>query len=81
MERELHTVCWSIYKLTIHQWQLVEKLIKILKPFKEAKVAVSSEGLLAALVIPVMNLLAYFLENRSTKEDEGVWTMKRKMLL
>ena len=59
-------------ELTTHQWQLAEKVVKVLKPFKEATVAVSSEGSSAALVIPVVNSLVYFLENTSTDEDEGV---------
>ena len=31
-------------ELTNHQWQLAEKVVKVLKPFEEATVAVSSEG-------------------------------------
>ena len=32
-----------------------EKVVKVLKPFEEATVAVSSEGSSAALTIPVVN--------------------------
>ena len=42
-------------ELTNHQWQLAEKVVKVLKPFEEEKVQISSEGSSAALVIPVVN--------------------------
>ena len=48
-------------ELTNHQWQLAEKVVKILKPFEEATVVVSNEGSSAALVIPVVNSLVHFL--------------------
>jgi len=67
--------------LTNHQWQPAEKVVKVLKPFEEATVAVSNEGSSAALIIPVVNSLVQLLESTSTDEDEGVRTMKRKMLL
>ena len=50
-------------ELTNHQWQLAEKVVKILKPFEEATVVVSNEGSSAALVIPVVNSLVHFLES------------------
>ena len=40
-------------ELSAQQWQLTEKVVKVLKPFEEATVAVSSEGASAALTIPI----------------------------
>ena len=68
-------------ELNNHQWQLAEKVVKILKPFEEATVVVSNEGSSAALVIPVVNSLVHFLESTTSDDDEGIRTMKRKMLL
>ena len=59
-------------ELSSQSWQLAEKIVKVLKPFEEATVAVSSEGSSAALIIPVDNIFS--------EEDEGVRTMKQKML-
>ena len=42
-------------ELSNHHWQLAEKVVKVLKPFEEATIAVSSEGSSAVLVIPVVN--------------------------
>ena len=67
-------------ELTNQQWQLVEKVVKVLKPFEEATVAVSSEGTSAALTIPIVNSLTHFLRNTAKDDDKGVQTMKRKML-
>ena len=41
--------------------------------------AVSSEGASAALTIPIVNSLTHFLRN-TAEDDEGVQTMKRKIL-
>ena len=48
-------------ELSAQQWQLAEKVVKVLKPFEEATVAVSSEGASAALTIPIVNSLKHFL--------------------
>ena len=66
--------------LSSQSLQLAEKIVKVLKPFEEATVAVSNEGSSAALIIPVVNALIHFLDNVSSEEDDGVRTMKRKML-
>ena len=68
-------------ELINHRWQLAEKIVKVLKPFEEATVVVSNEASWAALAISVVNSLVHFLEKTSSDEDEGVRTMKRKMLL
>jgi len=57
------------------------KVVKVLKLFEDVTVAVSNEGSSTALIIPVVNSLVHFLENTFTDDDEGVQTMKRKMLL
>ena len=67
-------------ELNSQSWQLAEKVVKVLKPFEEATIVVSSEGSSAALIIPVVNSLIHFLDNVFSDEDEGVRTMKRKML-
>ena len=41
-------------ELTNHQWKLVEKVVKVLKPFEESIAAVCNEPSLSALVIPVV---------------------------
>ena len=66
--------------LSSQSWQLAEKIVKVLKLFEEATVAVSSEGSSAALIIPVVNSLIHLFNNVSSEEDEGVRTMKQKML-
>ena len=68
-------------ELSSQSWQLAEKVVKVLKPFEEATTAVSAEGSSAALIIPVVNSLIHFLENMTSDEDEGIRTMKGKMLL
>jgi len=62
-------------ELSAQQWQLAEKVAKVLKPFEEAIVAVSSEGASAVLII--VNSLTHFLME---DDVEGVQMMNRKML-
>ena len=50
-------------ELSNHHWNLAEEVVKVLKPFEEVTIAVSSEGSSAVLVIPVVNSLVHFLEN------------------
>ena len=47
-------------ELSNHQWQLAEKVVKILKSFEEATVVVRNEGLTAALVVPIVIFLVHF---------------------
>ena len=58
-------------ELSNHHWQLAEKVVKVLKPFEEATIAVSSEGSSAVLVIPVVNLLVHFLENNVSRQSSS----------
>ena len=60
--------------------QLAEKVVKVLKPFEEATVAVSSEGASATLAIPIVNSLTHFLMDTNEDDNESIPMMKRKML-
>ena len=71
--------CRIVSELNNQQWQLAEKVVKVLKPFEEATEAVSSKGSSVALTIPVVNSLVHFLDT-TVDEDVGVRNMKRKML-
>ena len=44
-------------ELNNKQWQLVEKVVKVLKPFESATKAVSSKGSSASLTIPFVQLI------------------------
>jgi len=60
-------------ELSSQQWQLAGKVVKILKPFEEATVAVNSEGSSAALTIPIVNSLTHFLGTTAEEDsDEGL---------
>ena len=67
------TECQVNSELTNQQWQLAEKVVKVLKPFEEATVAVSREGASAALTIPIVNSLTHFLRNTAEDDDNEVF--------
>ena len=58
-------------------------MVKVLKPFEEATVAVSSEGSSVSFTIPVVNSLIHLLNNTAASDgdDVGVRIIKRNMLL
>lgn len=66
------------FDLTPVQWNIAEKVIKLLQPFEEATKDISSESSSIALFIPIVNSLNRLLQIQ--EEDHGIMLMKRKML-
>uniref|UniRef100_H3B013 HAT C-terminal dimerisation domain-containing protein n=1 Tax=Latimeria chalumnae TaxID=7897 RepID=H3B013_LATCH len=66
------------HNLTARQWQLLEKIIRILQPFEEATRLCSADSASISLVIPTIKMLTMSLN--STENDSGVETMKETLL-
>uniref|UniRef100_H2ZYZ9 DUF4371 domain-containing protein n=1 Tax=Latimeria chalumnae TaxID=7897 RepID=H2ZYZ9_LATCH len=63
---------------TALQWQLLEKIIQILQPFKEATCLCSADSASISLVIPTIKMLTMSLN--SMENDSRVKTMKETLL-
>ena len=61
------------------QWQLAEKVVRLLQPFEEATEDISCNTSSISLVIPIINSL----QRKLIVEDDdmGIMSMKRKMSL
>jgi len=67
----------AILILTIHQWELMHKLVALLEPFEEIIRQISSDDATLADVIPVVTALQLTLERH---DDSGIQTMKSTLL-
>ncbi|KAJ8381100.1 hypothetical protein SKAU_G00018780 [Synaphobranchus kaupii] len=65
--------------LTVNQWTLMEKTVKVLAPFEELTRVVSAETATAADVIPAITVLKRVL-SREHSTDQGIKTMKSTLL-
>ena len=65
-------------ELSSLQWQLMAKVVHVLKPFEEATKEVSFSSASIAIVIPMVNAIIRQLEMED--EDVGVTSMKRQLL-
>uniref|UniRef100_A0A1X7VB91 HAT C-terminal dimerisation domain-containing protein n=1 Tax=Amphimedon queenslandica TaxID=400682 RepID=A0A1X7VB91_AMPQE len=66
-------------ELTNAQWQLMGKVLQVLKPFEEATKEASFKGASLAIVIPLVNALYQKLQ-LNDEDDDGIKTMKRQLL-
>uniref|UniRef100_H3AUI6 BED-type domain-containing protein n=1 Tax=Latimeria chalumnae TaxID=7897 RepID=H3AUI6_LATCH len=66
------------HNLTAHQWQLLEKIIRILQPFEEATRLCNADSVSISFVIPTIKMLTMSLN--SIENDSGVETMKETLL-
>ena len=65
-------------ELSSLQWQLMAKVVHVLKPFEEATKEVSFSSASIAIVIPMVNAIIRQLQMED--EDVGVTSMKRQLL-
>ena len=73
-----NTECQPPAELRTQQWNLAEKVIKLLKMFEEATREVSGEYASVSVIIPIVNILKKkFSED---VDDHGIMSMKRGML-
>ncbi len=77
--------CACTVELRAQQWNLAEKLVRLLQPFEEATREASGEYSSAAVIIPVVNSLERSLTVTATTEstttdDHGITRMKQEML-
>ena len=66
-------------ELSSSQWQLMTKVLRVLKPFEEATKEASFADSSIAIVIPLINAIICQLES-GDQDDEGVKSMKRQLL-
>ena len=65
-------------EITTTQWQLMGKVLRVLKPFEEATKEASYANASIGIVIPLVNALVRQLE--SNDNDEGIRNMKTQLL-
>ena len=67
-------------ELTTQDWKLMEKVVRVLKPFKEATLILSKKDASISAAIPITTLIMTSLEEEDPKDDRGVLGMKRALL-
>ena len=73
-----NTECQPPTELRAQQWILAEKVVKLLKVFKEATREISGDYSSASIVIPIINSLKRTISQE--EDDHGIMGMKRGML-
>ena len=68
----------GIPSLTSHQYEIIEKVIAVLKPIEDITQSISSDKASASIIIPYVRALRKCWENCS--DDRGVRTMKKELL-
>ena len=66
-------------ELTNQDWKLLEKVVIVLKPFKDATVMLSRHDASISLAIPIVTIIIDELEKENPREERGVLTMKRAL--
>lgn len=69
---------YDIPTLTAHQWNTVENIIRVLKPFEEMTKQASAEDETIGYVIPAVATLSFYLSKR--QKDAGVLLVKQELL-
>ena len=64
-------------EITNHDWDIIEKIVSVLKPLEEATKMLSKSDASISLVIPFVTALIKSLED--TNQDRGVLTWKRAL--
>ena len=64
-------------ELTNQDWKLIKKVIRVLKPFKEATEWLSHHDASISMVIPIVTTITVSLEEEDPEDDHGVLGMKR----
>ena len=71
----------EITNLAANQWNVIEKVVKTLRPFKEETKKASSLSASAGMIIPSVRILKRFLEKHARQGDDvGIQTMRFEML-
>ncbi len=63
---------------TANEWKLMEKVIRLLQPFEEYTVLLSSNNAPISAVIPAVSVLKHFLAKDDGDKPTGVRTMKQE---
>ena len=66
-------------KLTDKDWKVVKNVVKVLDPFKDATVKLSSSSACISESIPTVSCLLKTLERRNNDSDEGVIDLKKRL--
>ena len=75
----LHNVDNAPSELTSQEWALLRKVLRVLKPFKEATEMLSRHDASISMVIPIVTMIIEDLETEDSRDDHGVLTMKRAL--
>ena len=66
-------------ELTRQEWTLLDKVVKVLKPFKDATEMLSRHDASISMAIPIVTLIIEDLAKENPREEHGVLTMKRAL--
>ena len=66
-------------KFSSHEWKVLENLVKVLEPFKEATLELSKASACIFLTIPTVTSLLHTLNPSSSDSDGGVKDLKRRL--
>ena len=61
------------------EWQLMDKILKVLQPFVDATNMLSAHDASISMVIPFVTSIICSLENEDPREEHGVLTLKRDL--
>ena len=65
-------------EITKSDWELIKKVLKVLKPFQDATKMLSEHDASVSMAIPIITTIMKALE--VSDEDQGVKTMKRALM-
>ena len=69
----------KVVKFSSHEWKVMENLVKVLEPFKEATLELSKASACISLTIPTVTSLLHTLNPSFSDTDVGVQDLKRRL--
>ena len=66
-------------KFSSHEWKLMENVVKVLEPFKEATLELSKASACISLTIPTITSLLHTLNPSNLDSDAGVRDLKKRL--